>query len=139
MKINNDKSSAITSAKSAKKSSSTSSTTGASFASFLNDISDIAPAFQAEETQILSPLFFDLENQEQSKEKGNKILSSLDKLRLEILSGEISKENLSLLSLQIKDQKLKASDPKLQNILQEIETRAAVELAKMERAGIFKD
>jgi DNA polymerase I-like protein with 3'-5' exonuclease and polymerase domains len=139
MKINTDKSSSINSTKSAKKSSSNSQATGASFTSFLNNISDVSPAFQAEETSFLSPLFFDLENQEQLKEKGNKILSSLDKLRLEILAGEISKDNLTLLSLEIKDQKLKATDPKLQNILQEIETRAAVELAKMEIAGIFKD
>jgi DNA polymerase I-like protein with 3'-5' exonuclease and polymerase domains len=138
MKINN-KSSSVGSVKLSKKSTNNTSATGTSFASFLNDVSDLAPVSQASATSFLSPLFFDLENHEQLKDKGDKILASLDKLRLDLLSGEISGENLKSLSLQIKDQKLKASDPKLHNILQEIETRAAVELAKMEVAGIFKD
>jgi len=115
-----------------KKSSDKSAKSAVSFDSFLSSIEDIREEILLEELPKFLPISFDSSHEERLKDEGEKILSSLDNLKLEILSGRISKENLSNISTLIRDESFKSSDPKLQNILQEIQTRAAVELAKLE-------
>ncbi|MFN7039013.1 MAG: flagellar assembly protein FliX, partial [Alphaproteobacteria bacterium] len=69
---------------------------------------------------------------EKSKQMGKKLLDALDSLKIDLLSGRYSKNNLqSLLSATSKQLNFNI-DPNLKNILREIETRAAVELAKLE-------
>lgn len=62
---------------------------------------------------------------------GHDLLDKLEQLKIGILSGSISQEDLLNLNQCIADKKLETDDPKLKTILKEIETRVAVELAKL--------
>jgi hypothetical protein len=64
---------------------------------------------------------------------GNGILDQLDELRFEILSGNVSKARLERLSALLAAGREVAEDPRLAEAIAEIELRAAVELAKLER------
>ena len=52
-----------------------------------------------------------------------------------LLGGELSQAQLDRLSRAVREQRSATEDPKLEAVLDEIETRAAVELAKLEWAG----
>ena len=75
---------------------------------------------------------------EQSKRKraemrGTVLLDMLDDIRMGLLSGSLSAESLTALSRAIKAQRERLDDPKLMAILDDIDLRAQVELAKYER------
>jgi hypothetical protein len=52
-----------------------------------------------------------------------------------LLGGDLSQAQLDRLSRAVREQRSATEDPKLEAVLDEIETRAAVELAKLETAG----
>lgn len=58
------------------------------------------------------------------------ILDALDDLKVSVLSGDIDDEALIRLQSMIALQKEEIEDDRLQGVLNEIETRACVELAK---------
>jgi hypothetical protein len=62
--------------------------------------------------------------------RSHDILDALDDLRISVLSGEIDDEALLRLQGMIALQREDTEDEKLQGVLNEIETRAYVELAK---------
>ncbi len=64
------------------------------------------------------------------KLRAEDILDRLDDLRMQLLSGGISKEKLLQLSRVVNAHRAQVSDPKLAAILDEIDLRAQVELAK---------
>lgn len=68
-------------------------------------------------------------------EEGRGALETLEKLRLSLLSGSISGNMLSKLSDISVLKKQAVNDANLTAILHDIELRAAVELAKLERAA----
>jgi hypothetical protein len=74
-----------------------------------------------------------LERASKGKLRAEELLSKLDDLRLDILSGTISKTKLQKLSELVNSKKLEISDPKLNEILDQIDLRAQVELAKFTR------
>jgi hypothetical protein len=55
----------------------------------------------------------------------------LDELRLAILDGRLRPVDLERLTRLVAEQRTAADDPRLAGILDEIELRAAVELAKL--------
>lgn len=61
---------------------------------------------------------------------GNDILDYLDKLRHDLLVGAIQKDELRQLAAVVREKRGNVTDPKLAGILDEIELRAEVELAK---------
>jgi len=61
------------------------------------------------------------------------ILDRLDELRLGILMGRFSKEKLADLAQRLRQKRQWSNDPKLNGIIQEIELRAEVEIAKYSR------
>ncbi|NQU60538.1 MAG: flagellar assembly protein FliX [Rhodospirillales bacterium] len=67
------------------------------------------------------------------KQFGNDILDSLDELRLAILTGAISKEKLQGLAKKLREKRQLSDDPRLNEIIDEIELRAEVEVAKLTR------
>ena len=67
--------------------------------------------------------------------RAGKLLDILDDVKVGMLAGELSGADLGRLQQAIRDQREQTDDPKLENLLDEIETRAAVELAKLERAN----
>jgi hypothetical protein len=58
------------------------------------------------------------------------ILDRLDNLRIELLTGAISREKLMQLSQVVSARRAQITDPKLAEVLDEIDLRAQVELAK---------
>lgn len=63
--------------------------------------------------------------------KGKYLLDSLDDIRDALLKGEISSEKLIEISRMVKQDNIYSNDEKLKNIIQEIELRVEVELAKI--------
>jgi len=59
-------------------------------------------------------------------------------VKLGLLSGEVSAGDLDSLQRAIRDQRDSTDDSQLEGVLDEIETRAAVELAKLERAKLSR-
>lgn len=68
---------------------------------------------------------------ERGAKRGGGILDRLDELRLGLLSGSVSAQTVAELKVLARAQTDGAHDPALQEILDEIELRAEVELAKL--------
>ena len=64
---------------------------------------------------------------------GEDILGRLDELRLAILGGVLSKDKLAELAQALRQKRKLSDDPKLNEIIEEIELRAEVEVAKLTR------
>ena len=64
---------------------------------------------------------------------GDELLDSLDDLRLAILAGAISKEKLAELAQKLRQKRQDSDDPRLNEIIEEIELRCEVEVAKLTR------
>lgn len=75
------------------------------------------------------------ERKRRAVNRAGRLLDVLDDVKIGLLSGEISGDDLGRLQQAIRDQRDQTDDPKLEAVLDEIETRAAVELAKLERAN----
>lgn len=65
--------------------------------------------------------------------RGEDILDRLEELRVGLLMGSIPKERLAALAQLVRDRRESAQDPQLGALLDEIELRAEVELAKLSR------
>jgi hypothetical protein len=64
------------------------------------------------------------------KRRAQDILDQLDDLRLDLLAGGLSKEKLLQLGRMVQARRAQITDPRLNEILDEIDLRAQVELAK---------
>lgn len=65
--------------------------------------------------------------------RGYDILDRLDEIRFGLLAGSFSRSRLVGLREEIEEARDKVIDPQLSSILDDIELRAAVELAKLDR------
>jgi hypothetical protein len=65
-----------------------------------------------------------------SVNRGFRVLDHLDELRIGLLEGGIPRRALRNLLQEVRNQREEADDPQLASILDEIELRARVELAK---------
>jgi hypothetical protein len=116
--------------------------TGGSFAALLNNAGESQASSAAHETTSvgLEGLFSaqEVTDEELRRRKAIKNASStlevLEDIRLSILSGRLSPSRLASLGEAVSRQLLVVSDPALQSVLADIELRAAVELAKLEKA-----
>lgn len=66
-------------------------------------------------------------------DRGEDILDRLEELRVGLLLGSVPKERLAGLAQMVRDRRESAQDPQLGALLDEIELRAEVELAKLSR------
>jgi hypothetical protein len=76
-----------------------------------------------------------LERRRRSVGRAGKILDALDALKLDLMDGRLSKSAVEALTRAVREQRALTDEPGLESLLDEIETRAAVELAKLERAA----
>jgi hypothetical protein len=74
------------------------------------------------------------ERRRRSVGRAGRMLDELDGLKIALLAGELDPAQLDRLARAIREQRAATEDPKLEELLDEIETRAAVELAKLEAA-----
>jgi hypothetical protein len=75
-----------------------------------------------------------LERRRRSVARAGKLLDVLDQLKIALLGGELSTADLQRLDRALREQRQATDDPRLEGLLDEIETRARVELAKLEQA-----
>jgi hypothetical protein len=76
-----------------------------------------------------------LERKKRAVGRAGRILDVLEDVKIALLSGDVSADDLERLQLAVRDERLATDDERLEGVLNEIETRAAVELAKLERAN----
>ena len=76
----------------------------------------------------------DEENRRALYQRGEDILDRLGEIQREILSGGISVERLQNLAKLLRARRQTVDDPQLQGIMDEIELRAEVEIAKWGRS-----
>ena len=67
------------------------------------------------------------------RRRGEELLDSLDELRYGLLAGSLSLGAIERLTAMVAAKRGQVDDPRLVRILDEIEVRAAVELAKLGR------
>ncbi len=75
-----------------------------------------------------------LERRRRAVRRAGRILDVLDDVKVSLLTGEMSADQLDRLRIAIRDERESTEDSRLEGVLDEIETRAAVELAKLECA-----
>ncbi len=77
-----------------------------------------------------------LEGRRRSMRRAFRLLDVLDDLKVALIDGMLRPDQIRSLSLAIAEQRATTGDPALEAVLDEIETRAAVELAKLEVLGL---
>ncbi len=75
-----------------------------------------------------------LERRRRAIGRGGAILAALEGLKLDLLEGRLTPGAMDALVRAVREQRALTDDPRLEGLLDEIETRAAVELAKLEGA-----
>jgi len=75
------------------------------------------------------------ERKRRAVRRAGRILDTLDALKIALLEGEISAGDLDRLRRAVRDERDNTDDPALEAVLDEIELRAAVEVAKLEAAS----
>jgi len=76
-----------------------------------------------------------LERRRRAIRRGGQLLDILERLKLSLLSDELGEGELQALAVAVREQRSATGDPQLEALLDQIETRAAVELAKREAAA----
>ena len=84
-------------------------------------------------TQNVGDFVDDAPRRKRLTEFADDILDRLDELRSGILLGEFPKDHLAELAQKLRQKRLQSADPELNEIIQEIELRAEVEVAKYSR------
>jgi len=75
-----------------------------------------------------------LERRRKAVRRAGRILDVLDEVKLALLDGGLPPAALERLLAAIREERGGTDDPRLEGLLDEIETRAAVEMAKLEMA-----
>ena len=73
-----------------------------------------------------------LERRRRAVWRADKILDALDGLKIDLLEGPLNPAVLERLTRAVREQRSMTDDPALEGLLDQVETRAAVELAKLE-------
>jgi hypothetical protein len=77
-----------------------------------------------------------LERRRRAVSRAGRILDVLDEMKLALLGDNLSTATLDRLTRAVRDQREATDDPALESLLNEIEMRAAVEMAKLEHAKV---
>lgn len=73
------------------------------------------------------------DRRQRSRQHAEDLLDQLEEVRLGLLSGRLSVPLLERIARFLAERPQDSGDPRLESILQDIELRAAVELAKLQR------
>lgn len=117
---------------------------GDEFAQQLRDIAEPADAGATVDAQAVSPTNALLAAQEVPdstegrsrgllRRHGEEVLDRLDRIRCQVLEGAVSRHDLVDLAQTLRARKAQSDDPRLNAIIEEIELRAEVEIAKLSR------
>ena len=75
-----------------------------------------------------------LERRRRAVGRATRMLDVMDDIKASLLAGELSVGDLDRLRRAVRDERAHTDDPNLEAVLDEIELRAAVEVAKLEQA-----
>jgi hypothetical protein len=126
----------IRSAQSVKRTAKTSGASGSSFAKHLDETDEATAMHGVSATGAVSGVLGvqevddALAHASRGKLRAQDILDRLEDLRIELLTGMISREKLIQLTRVVSNRRAQVTDPRLAEILDEIDLRAQVELAK---------
>jgi hypothetical protein len=84
---------------------------------------------------VLQEVGDELTGRRRAVQRGAKLLDRLEDIRLALLTGSLPRGRLEALRQLAREQAEQVSDPQLATILDEIELRVAVELAKLDSLG----
>jgi hypothetical protein len=76
-----------------------------------------------------------LERKRKAVRRASRILDVLDDVKVGLLSGELDIGDLDRLRRAVRDEREQTDDPGLEAVLNDIELRAAVEMAKLDQAS----
>jgi hypothetical protein len=111
---------------------------GTSFAKHLDESSEAGAAHGVAGAGAVAGIFGvqevddALSHASRGKLRAQDILDRLEELRLDLLTGNVSRDKLLQLTHVVSTQRSQVNDPRLAEILDEIDLRAQVELAKYE-------
>jgi hypothetical protein len=74
------------------------------------------------------------ERRRRAAKRSTTLLDQLDEIRIAILGGGVSRDQVNALAATLRNYRDQVDDPALNIILDDVELRAEVELAKLERA-----
>jgi hypothetical protein len=74
-----------------------------------------------------------LERKRRAVGRAGRILDVLDEVKVALLGGDLSAQDLDRLQRAVRDERSRTDDPRLEAVLDEVELRAAVEIAKLEQ------
>lgn len=97
-----------------------------------SETSEAAPAASLSSLLALQEISEEERKRERMLKHGKTMLDTLENLRQRLLIGEIPPHMLSELEHSLAAQKENLSDPRLLELIEDIELRVAVELAKLE-------
>ena len=75
------------------------------------------------------------ERRRRSVRRAGRILDVRDEIKVALLDGDLDAASLDRLRRAVRDERSQTEDPALEGVLDEIELRAAVEVAKLEQAS----
>ena len=107
---------------------------GASAASGVAQAGGVAGVGSLDALLALQANLDPMERKRRAVKRAGGLLDLLDSLKIAVLDGEVSTDTLSKLKNAVREHRETTDDPGLESILNEIETRAAVEAAKLEVA-----
>ncbi len=120
-----------------KKKTGSSSASGADFKSFLGDAGEASDTQSADAAQDVNGFLFLQEISEEevqrrkAYQKGKDTIQVLEQLHRDLLLGQVPEATLLRLESMVNEKRQQISDPRLMQLLDEIELRAVVELAKL--------
>ncbi len=82
--------------------------------------------------QMIEVIEDPLSKKKKGLKRGRAMLDALDRLKMALLSGHLPQADLQQLVVTVEGRERDTDDPKLEALLDEIELRAKVELAKLE-------
>jgi len=77
-----------------------------------------------------------LERRKRAVGRAGRILDVLDDIKLALIDGDLSPASLERLVRAVREERQNTDDGRLEGVLDDIETRAAVEIAKLEQAKL---
>ncbi|HWA61410.1 MAG TPA: flagellar assembly protein FliX, partial [Caulobacteraceae bacterium] len=77
-----------------------------------------------------------LERRRRAVARGGRLLDALESLKIGLLEGALPRPAIEALAREVREQRDQTDDPRLEAVLAEIETRAAVELAKLDQLRV---
>lgn len=124
-----------------KRTSKSEGATGTSFAKHLDETGEASATSGVNNTSAVAGIIGvqevddALAHASKGKLRAEDILDRLDDLRIELLTGSISREKLTQLARIVSTRRGQITDPRLLEVLNEIDLRAQVELAKYEEGN----